>query len=58
MDENYALVQGGVVINTIVWDGNPETWSAPQGVTAVLMPANETVEIGWTYSGSTFSAPA
>jgi hypothetical protein len=35
---NYALVENGIVINVIVWDGNTETWSPPDEVNAVAIP--------------------
>ena len=37
----YALLDkvGGWLVNLILWDGNPETWSPPTGTVAV--PADE-----------------
>lgn len=58
MEQNYALIENGIVINTIVWDGNTESWLPPEGVTAIPVPTGEPVSIGWTYSGSVFSSPA
>jgi hypothetical protein len=49
---SYAVVQSGVVINTIIADSS---FVAPTG--AILVPSS-TAQIGWTYNGSTFSPPA
>lgn len=53
----YALIESGIVTNTIVWDGNTETWSPPEGVIAVLIPPDKPVSIGWSYDGTNFIAP-
>lgn len=50
----YAVVQGGIVVNTVVYD--PETsWSPPEGATLVR---SDTAGVGHTYDGATFTAPA
>ncbi|WP_270220975.1 hypothetical protein [Kosakonia cowanii] len=49
----YAVVENGVVINTVVWDG--ETKWQPETGEAVLAP--EVINIGWLYDGKTFTAP-
>nr|WP_198039366.1 hypothetical protein [Paraburkholderia sp. SOS3] len=54
--KTYALVENGIVVNTIVWDGDTQDWSPQSGQTAVLVPANAgPVSIGWTYSNGVFS---
>jgi hypothetical protein len=57
MDEpsRYALVAAGVVVNVILWDGNADTWSPPDGTTAVECP--DEAGIGWTYADGNWSAP-
>ena len=55
---NYALVVNGVVENIVIWDGDTNTWSPPDGSQAILIPDGEVVGIGYTYDGSVFSAPA
>lgn len=57
MHKNYALVENGTVVNTIVWDGDTNNWTPPDGAAVVLIPSDQPVSIGWTYNGSTFSAP-
>jgi hypothetical protein len=59
MTENYALVSNGVVVNTIVWDGNTQSWQPPSGQSAIVIPATPFgISIGWSYNGSTFRPPA
>lgn len=53
---NYAIVQGGVVVNTIVWDGQ-SAWDEPQGSVVVQIPDGAYVGIGSAYDGKTFGAP-
>lgn len=57
MSNQYALVENGVVVNVILWDGNTATWAAPEGQQAVAIPDGEHVAIGWTWDGKTFEAP-
>jgi hypothetical protein len=47
----------GEVANVIMWDGGTE-WAPPTGTEAVAVGAGIAVEIGWTFSNGTFSAPA
>ena len=53
MNNIYAVVENGVVINIVVWDGQSE-WQPVTGE-AVSCPAQ--VGIGWLYDGSNFSQP-
>lgn len=53
----YALIENGVVTNVIVWDGDAENWSAPEGVTTHLINEGEIICIGYTYDGTAFTAP-
>lgn len=58
VDTVYALIENGVVVNTIVWDGNTADWTPPAGQIAVLVrPEDGSVSIGWLYDGSHFSDP-
>lgn len=64
---NYALVKDGAVSSVVVWDGVPFTpatddapafgWSPPDGYTAIEIPNDSYVTEGWTYDGTTFTAP-
>ncbi len=55
----YAIVENGVVVNMVVWDGNTETWQPPTGTTAVeITDATGPAYIGGTYSSGIFTAPA
>jgi len=51
----YALIQSGLVNNICEWDGNPQTWAPPEGVSAIIAPDH--VGIGWSYDGENWSAP-
>lgn len=62
MNSTYALIEKGVVVNTIMWDGNTNLhdggWQPPDGATVVEIPYGTVVAIGYLYSNETFSAPA
>lgn len=53
---NYAIVQNGIVVNTIEWDG-VSPWQPPAGASVVLIPDGAYVGIGSTYSNGVFGAP-
>lgn len=51
----YALVSDGVVMNTIIWDGDGEGWSPPPGQVPIRVKESDgPVSIGWGYDGSRF----
>lgn len=53
---NYAVVDSeGKVINIIYWDGESE-WNPPENTVAVKIPDGVFVDIGYSYSGGTFSS--
>lgn len=54
----YGIVENGVVVNVVVWDGNIEAWQPPEGMTAVEV-TDETgpAYIGFPYADGRFSAP-
>lgn len=51
----YAIVENGVVINIVVWDGKAE-WSPDTGE-PVLISDSVFVDLGYLYSNETFTAP-
>ena len=53
MQKNYALIENGIVVNTVLWDGETD-WSPPDGQSAVQ---SDTAGVGWTYSGDVFTPP-
>ena len=63
MVERWAIVIGGVVDNICLWDGvsrsaeHPSAWEPPAGATMVNVQ-NIFCDIGWSWDGSAFSAPA
>lgn len=57
MEQNYAVIENGVVTNVIVWDGATEL-HLPEGQT--LQPIGDSgAWIGWKYNSKTaFEAPS
>jgi hypothetical protein len=45
MIQSYLVVQNNVVTNDILWDGNTQTWTPPQGATMLVQA--ETPAIVW-----------
>lgn len=58
MSNQYALIENGVVVNAILWDGNVETWSPPEGQQAIQIPDGSYAAIGWSWDGTNFEPPA
>jgi hypothetical protein len=52
----YALIEGGVVINAMSWDGITP-WTPLPGQIAVRIPAGSNAWTGWGYDGTTFTPP-
>jgi hypothetical protein len=50
-----ALIENGVVVNTIIWDG-VEAWSPPAGQVLVMAPPAD-VGVGWTFDGANWTPP-
>lgn len=57
MIKTYAMVKDNVVYNTILWDGNLQTWQPPDDGTFVI--ENNAVSIGdwWEESERRFYRP-
>ena len=53
MGSVYAVVDAGVVINWVIWDGESD-WKPDSGV-AIL--ANGLAGIGWAYNNGDFIPP-
>ncbi|WP_161139673.1 hypothetical protein [Propylenella binzhouense] len=51
--KRYAIVEGGIVINVALWDGEAE-WT-PDAGEAIPCPAG--TGIGWTWDGEAFAPP-
>lgn len=49
----YAVVENGVVINLVEWDGN-STWSAPTDAVIVAARPDAVVDIGYRYADGNF----
>lgn len=53
---NYTIIESGVVVNIIVWDGTT-SWAPPSGGTTVQLPDATYAGIGSTYSTGVFGTP-
>ena len=55
----YAIIEDNKVTNVIVWDGNTNTWTPPDGITAVAIGTTDTdcVGIGESYIDGKFVEP-
>lgn len=53
MSSTYAIVENGLVVNIVVWDGNSQ-WSPELGN---ALPCHSPVSIGWSYDGNEFIQP-
>ena len=49
----WAVVENGLVVNTIVWDGESE-WLPPEGTTLVSLAEHPYVGIDWDYVDGEF----
>jgi hypothetical protein len=53
--QRYAILENNFVLNVVLWDGETECAAIPQ--TAVALPDDSPVGPGYTYDGTTFTAP-
>ena len=49
----WAVIDGDVVVNTVVWDGESD-WTAPEGTTLVSLAEHPHVGIGWDFVDGEF----
>lgn len=54
---SYAIVNAGVVVNVVEWDGDTAIWSPPEGTEAVLVQEGMTPYIGLAYANGVFAQP-
>jgi hypothetical protein len=52
-NQTFAIVENGIVVNVVQWDGLEE-WSPPAGSQAVILPSGSGAGIGSPYSNGTF----
>lgn len=52
----YAVIDAGSVVNMVLWDGQTQ-FDPGEGLSLIKVPAGTDVDIGWTWSGSSFAAP-
>ena len=53
MEQVWAVIHSGKVVNTVVWDGE-SAWSPPTGTTLVPLADYPQAGIGWDYTDGTF----
>ena len=54
MEHVWAVIDGGTVVNTVVWDGVSD-WQPPAGTTLVPLADHPHAGIGWEWDGTTFT---
>ncbi len=58
--DKYALIENGIVINVVLWDGvkfnekEGTGWSPPEGVEAIKVKDGERPNIGFRYMDGVF----
>lgn len=52
---NYAVIRAGTVENVVLWDGETD-WTPPEGTDLVALN-DQPAGPGWTFDGTTFTAP-
>ncbi|HCN7622239.1 TPA: phage tail protein, partial [Escherichia coli] len=57
MNASYAVIENGMVVNVIVWDGEAE-FTVPDNQQLInISDISEQPGIGWVYSDGVFTAP-
>ncbi|HCL7509188.1 TPA: tail fiber assembly protein [Escherichia coli] len=58
MNASYAVIENGMVVNVIVWDGEDE-FTVPDNLQLINISdiSSEQPGIGWAYSDGVFTAP-
>ena len=57
MNTSYAVIENGMVVNVIVWDGEAE-FTVPDNQQLIdISDISEQPGIGWVYSDGVFTAP-
>ena len=57
MNASYAVIENGMVVNVIVWDGEDE-FTVPDNLQLInISDISEQPGIGWAYSDGVFTAP-
>ncbi|MFY0496516.1 tail fiber assembly protein, partial [Escherichia coli] len=57
MNASYAVIENGMVVNVIVWDGEAE-FTVPDNQQLInISDISEQPGIGWVYSDGGFTAP-
>jgi hypothetical protein len=54
MNQNYLVIQNGIVTNTCVWDGNTETWVPPSNSLLLVQATTPSKVWAWAESKNDF----
>lgn len=57
MNASYAVIENGMVVNVIVWDGEAEFTVPDNNQLINISDISEQPGIGWVYSAGVFTAP-
>jgi hypothetical protein len=57
MVENWAMILDNLVTNTVMWDGDTDTWQPPPEYLMEVIPEGSLVGVGWGWDGTTFTEP-
>jgi hypothetical protein len=52
----YAVIDNGIVVNVVIWDGESD-WSSPVGCSIKQLPPDSPVGVGYAFDGSNFAPP-
>lgn len=55
MVERWAMIENGVVVNVVAWDGNTSRWQPPEGV--IMKQAPDYVGMYWRYENDQWLEP-
>lgn len=53
----YAIIEDGIVVNTVAWDGDHDIWTPPDGVVAIEVREGDVPHIGLGYANGIFEQP-
>ena len=51
IDQNYLIIENNVVNNIVIWNGDTNTWTPPQG--SIALPQATTPAMVWVFNYTT-----
>lgn len=55
--DTYLVIENGVVVNAVIWDGNEESWAPLTGQAAIRYIPGSEAWIGWLHVDGELSPP-